>query len=236
MRQRAIVLRSSRQAVIRDDGRNARIGYKGADKPTDLFMIELFAWSSPSSEMELPADFIEYQSKSTRLQEFDAGIHAKLRTAFGAKWQLVPEERRNEILSERQRDWEMLRYYEASLANSGDLFSCLGLIYSYPEAFAAIGATKTLAASESLRALYERQQTLGSQDEKDAFWRDTRKRRQPIEVSADSLLEFADLLIRFAESHPDEFTAVPAGDPFTNLSAYLDVLHQHITESRGALS
>lgn len=181
--------------------------------------------------MDVIAEYEALRARSSRLRDFDAGIDAKVRTALGAQWQFAPDERRQEVLTQRQRDWEMLRYFYSSMENSGDLFTCLCLIYRHPEAFRAIGATKTLKAAHALRDLYDQQQALATQEEKDAFWRQTLEQRQAIEQGADGLREFADLLIAFAEAHPEEFPSVPAGDPFDNLFGYMDALKEQISRT-----
>ena len=182
--------------------------------------------------MDVIAEFEALQERSSRLRDFDAGIHAKLRSVLGAQWQFEADERKQDVLTQRQRDWEMLRYFHESMANSGDLFGYLGMIYDDPKPFQVIGATKTLKAANALRVLYDQQQLLSTQDEKDAFWHQSQEQRQPIELEADSLHEFADLLIAFAEAHPDEFSSVPAGDPFDNLNAYLSTLKEQIREKK----
>lgn len=178
--------------------------------------------------MDVIAEFEVLQARWLRLRDFDAGIDAKLRSVLGAQRQFVADEKRKEVLTQRQRDWEMLRYFYESMANSGDLFACVGMIYHDPTPFQAIGATKTLKAANALRALYDQQQILSTQDEKDAFWHQSQEQRQPIELEADSLREFADLLIAFAEAHPDEFPCVPAGDPFDDISEHLSAWGEQI--------
>lgn len=183
-----------------------------------------------------PADVVaQYEAlraRSSRLRDFDAGIDANVRSALGAEWRFASHERRQEVLTQRQRDWEMLRYFYNSFENSGDRFSYLCMVYQNTEAFRAIGATKTLMVAHNLRDLYDQQQALETQEEKYAFWRQTLEQRQPIEQEAEDLQEFADLLIAFAEAHPEEFPSVPAGDPFENLFGYLDALGEQIKKQR----
>jgi hypothetical protein len=174
----------------------------------------------------------QYKAKVNRLHEFDAGIAAKLKDALGPKWQLASEVQRGMHLTARQKDWNVLRYYFECIANNGDVFASVGLILNKSEAFHAVGATKTLAAAESLRDLYDQYAALKTH-KKDAFWRNTETERQPIEEGADNLLEFADLLIAFAEAHPEEFSALPPpANPLAHISEYLDVLKQDIQERR----
>ena len=179
--------------------------------------------------------FETYKAKSERLRAFDAGIDAKLESVLGLDWEIDPEHRVTEVLTQRQRDWRALRdYFEMAIVCNGDLFGYLGMIYGNLDAFRAIGAIKTLDAAEALRSLYDRQQSLGSQEEKDAFWRETEEERLRIECKAETMLEFADLLIKFAEAHPGEFVAVVPGDPLENISGGLKALAEHLIKKRSA--
>lgn len=177
--------------------------------------------------MDWQDQLAQHEAKSQRLRAFDAGIEAKLTATLGPLWDLASAEQQKEVLTQRQRDWQHLRFFfEAAIVCNADLFGYLGMIYSNPDAFRAIGATKTLEAAESLRCLFEEQQSLGSDEEKDAFWLRTEKQRLPIERTAEDMMEFADLLIRFAEAHPNEFPPAAPGDPFEKLSEHMNALLQ----------
>ena len=182
--------------------------------------------------MTIDVEFSEYTLKSTRLNEFDAGIDAIIQTAIGPGWQFASEEQEIELLTERQRNWRELRgFYEAAIVNSCDLFNYVGMVYDQRDLFAAIGATKTLAAADALLGLYEQQQQLPTQDQKDAFWHQTREGRQPIEDTAENILEFADLLIRYAEQHPMDFPTAPPCNPIENLLEISEILRQRASEA-----
>jgi hypothetical protein len=178
--------------------------------------------------MDVIAEYEALRASSSRLRDIDAGIAAKVRSALGAQCQVVTDEQRHEVLTQRQRDWRSLRDFY-NWMNSSDLFGYLGMIYRNPEAFRAIGATKTLTAAEALRDLYDQHQALETEEEKNSLLLQTLEQRQPIEQSADGLQELANLLIAFAEAHPDEFPSVPAGDAFDNLFSYLDALSEQIS-------
>lgn len=172
------------------------------------------------------------QEKNNRMSDYDAGIDAKLKDALGLQWHFASEEQIHEILSPCQQDWRMLRYFYETLSNDGDFFRRVSMIYNHPEAFRAIGAFKTLEAAEALREYYGQQRALGTPDEQEAYWEQTREQRKPIERQADSVLELADLLISFAEDNPDELTSIPAGDPFEHLTEHLAAMKQRIIDAR----
>jgi hypothetical protein len=177
--------------------------------------------------MDLPKDVLEELKRSNRLERFDAGIDAILKDALGRDWMLAKSDAHERVLTQRQRDWRELRhFYEASIVNSADLFSYLWMIYSRPELFEEIEAVKTLAAAERLRPLHEAYSQLATKDEKDHFWKETLEERLPIEYTAEDPREFAELLIRFAERHPADFSAVEVQNRFNRLSELMGSLRR----------
>lgn len=182
--------------------------------------------------MDLPQDYLDYQERFARLRRFDAGIDAILREGLGADGTLPTSEDEGRLLTPRQRDWQELRcFFEASIVNSGDLFSYLSIIYSLPEMFEQIEAVKTLAAAEELRPFYDAYSELQNPDEKDKYLQETREQREPIEWKAEDSCEFADLLIRFAERHPEEFREMEAPNPLDHFSEVMGAVHRKASES-----
>ncbi|WP_038166259.1 hypothetical protein [Verrucomicrobium sp. BvORR106] len=186
---------------------------------------------SPEHQATMVAAYQALKVKNDLMRDYDTGINAKLQSALGLQWHFASEEQIQQILSPRQQDWRMLRYFYEALSNDGDLFRRVSMIYNQPEAFRAIGAFKTLEAAEALREHHIQLLSFGTLDEQETFWAQTREQRKPIEQQADSVLELADLLIRFAETHPDEFIAVPAADPFDQMFERLAALKQHIIDT-----
>jgi hypothetical protein len=165
---------------------------------------------------EISAFLTESLKDSAQLRKFDAGIERILREAFGKLWFAATPEAVSKVLTPRQQAWEILRdFYESSIVNSGDLFSYLHVVYDHRDFFEQIGAHKTLKAAEELTSLYVQYSELNTADEKGDFWHQTRNQRAPIEKEAEGMNEFAELLIRFAQAHPEEFSEGPVKDwPF----------------------
>ncbi len=182
--------------------------------------------------MDLPQELLDYEEKADRLARFDSGLDAILLEALGQDWLLAKPEEKERLLTPRQRDWRDLRYfYEASIVNSGDLFGYLSMVYSRPELFEQIGAVKTLAAAEDLKVLHDAYSQLPTDDERNKYRRETREQRKPIEQTAEDLLEFADLLIRFAERHPEEFPEMEPQNPFDRVSELAGSLRRKKVET-----
>lgn len=181
--------------------------------------------------MDMPQDFLDYQDRSSRLERFDAGLDAILQEALGKDWLLAKPEDEERLLTPRQRDWRELGYfYEASIVNSGDLFSYLSIVYSKPELFEQIGAVKTLSAAEELKPLHEAYSQLAAENAQDAYWNEIRERREPIEQGAEDMCEFADLLIQYAERHPADFPEGEAQNPFDRVSELMGSLRRKTDE------
>lgn len=177
--------------------------------------------------MDLPPELLAYRENSAKLRRFDSGIDQLLRAAFGKDWLAAGSEAEAEVLSPRQLGWRFLRhFYEASIVNSGDLFGYLHMVYERRELFEEIGANKTLKAAEELRPLYEEYAALPSDQGKGDFWHETRDQRAAIENEAEGMGEFAELLLQFAEAHPEEFPEGPAQDPLSRISEVLDTLRR----------
>jgi hypothetical protein len=90
-------------------------------------------------------------------------------------------------------------YWEAALVNSGDVFGYMSFIIDHKEHFAAIGADGTLKAVDELMPFY-RQQVLDESERGDYWWR-TQEERAPAEALAEGVLEFARLLLAYANKN-----------------------------------
>lgn len=111
-----------------------------------------------------------------------------------------------EYLTPRQSAWRRLRYfYNAAIVNNGDLFSHLEKVDADRAALEEIGAVKTLAGADSLRELRAQYDALATDEEREALWDSIEAERDRAMEECDGLLDFADLLIRHAEAHPQEF-------------------------------
>ena len=187
---------------------------------------------SQKDPMNSPQDFSDYDDRSRRLSQFDAGLDAILQESLGRDWLMAKPEDEDRLLTQRQRDWRELRYfYDASIVNSGDLFSYLWIVYDRLELFKEIEAVKTLAAAEELRPLHDVYSQLQTEYEKSAYWNETRERREPIEQNAEGVSEFADLLIRYAERYPTDFPEVEPQDPFDRVSELIESLRRDANEN-----
>ena len=187
---------------------------------------------SQKDRMNSPQDFSDYDDRSRRLSQFDAGLDAILQESLGRDWLMAKPEDEDRLLTQRQRDWRELRYfYDASIVNSGDLFSYLWIVYDRLELFKEIEAVKTLAAAEELRPLHDVYSQLQTEYEKSAYWSETRERREPIEQKAEGVSEFADLLIRYAERYPTDFPEVEPQDPFDRVSELIESLRRDANEN-----
>lgn len=187
---------------------------------------------SQKDPMNSPRDFSDYDDRSRRLSQFDAGLDAILQESLGRDWLMAKPEDEDRLLTQRQRDWRELRYfYDASIVNSGDLFSYLWIVYDRLELFKEIEAVKTLAAAEELRPLHDVYSQLQTEYEKSAYWSETRERREPIEQKAEGVSEFADLLIRYAERYPTDFPEVEPQDPFDRVSELIESLRRDANEN-----
>jgi hypothetical protein len=179
------------------------------------------AFMDPFSDPDL------HSLREARLSEFDAGIESILHGELGDEWPLLPDERRNEVLTERQRYWwAVRRFYVSAICSSGHRFDYLGIVFENPDAFEAIGATKTIAAAESLRRLYEQSEQCGTQEESRAFYSTNCFELEQIDETAEDEMEFANLLIKFAEAYPGDFPRATATDPLAKFQKMMEMLQE----------
>lgn len=110
-------------------------------------------------------------------------------------------------LSERERLFSDLCYYwEAALVNNGDVFGYVQFIIEHQTDFAAIGADGTLRALDRLMPFYREQQEILDESEKGAYWHRTKEKRASAEAFAEDVLEFARLLLRYAQKDLGEYS------------------------------
>ena len=181
--------------------------------------------------MNLPQEFLDYHERLDRLARFDAGLEAVLREGTGQHWIHATPADEERLLTPRQRDWRELRSFYEAIANSGDLFRYLSIVYTRPELFEQIEASKTLAAANGLKEYHYAYSQLATEDEKNKFWFETREEREAIERTAEDICEFADLLIRFAERHPEEFREMEAGNPLDRVCELMGSLRNKVGEA-----
>lgn len=152
---------------------------------------------------DLMATMGAYREKAARLSAFHSGLEALLRDKSGQSFLRAEEE--GQYLTPRQAAWRKLHYfYQAAIVNNGDLFSHLEKVNESRAGLEEIGAVKTLAAADSLRELRARYDALG-EDEREGLRDVIQAERERTMAESDGLLGFAELLIRHAEAHPEEF-------------------------------
>ena len=97
-----------------------------------------------------------------------------------------------------------LGFWLVANVNSGDIFGYLNMVIGHEKKFEAIGAKGTLEAKKKLLPLYREMQAKPTDDERWAFWRETRERRKDDEDLAEGTVGFGQLLLDYAKKHDPE--------------------------------
>src|SRR5262245_15994298 len=93
---------------------------------------------------------------------------------------------------------ELFYFYSASLLNHGEVFSYMDFMIQRRWQFEAIGASGCIAAMDALMPFHREQQALKGEEEKLAYWHETRSDRDSAESLAEDPNVFGQLLLDFA--------------------------------------
>ena len=99
-------------------------------------------------------------------------------------------------------------YWDAALVNNADVFGYVQFIIEHQTDFAAIGADGTLRALDQLMPFYREQQEIKDESEKGAYWHRTKEKRASGEAFAEDVLEFARLLLQYAQKNLGEYSDI----------------------------
>jgi Txe/YoeB family toxin of Txe-Axe toxin-antitoxin module len=144
----------------------------------------------PAMDKSLDEFLVEYRELNKALDPYYFKIYAKA------------DEAAPQPLSEAERVFfDLYGYWQAAIVNSGDTFGYVPFIIEHEADFVAVGAHETLKALTNLMPYYHEQQKLKSEIEKGAYSRRTKEERAAVENVAEDTIEFARLLLAYAEQN-----------------------------------
>lgn len=92
-------------------------------------------------------------------------------------------------------------FWSAAIVNAGDIFGYMEFMIENKSGLEATGAKGCLAAIDKLMPYYQEQLILETDSQKNDYWHRTKLEREPAEDLAEDVIEFARLLLEYAEKN-----------------------------------